>query len=174
MGYLLHLKSEDPNATSQILIPQPSCVSKDSARSGLSSDRNELFMVYVKVVGFQKLVWNVGCCFLVVVVVVMGLMVKGTRILVVDPPKSWLRVPQKVMPRNPDKLAYAKWEVDISTLLSSRILANGCVTASANQHIVTSLLYDRVLSLHTNWGSMVSAEGRKPMFNIPLPITGPS
>ncbi len=38
----------------------------------------------------------------------MGLMVKGTRILVVDPPKSWLRVPQKVMPRNPDKLAYAK------------------------------------------------------------------
>jgi len=41
------------------------------------------------------------------VVVVMGLMVKGTRILVVDPPKSWLRVPQKVMPRNPDKLAYA-------------------------------------------------------------------
>ncbi len=42
-----------------------------------------------------------------VVVVVMGLMVKGTRILVVDPPKSWLRVPQKVMPRNPDKLAYA-------------------------------------------------------------------
>jgi len=43
----------------------------------------------------------------VVVVVVMGLMVKGTRILVVDPPKSWLRVPQKVMPRNPDKLAYA-------------------------------------------------------------------
>jgi len=37
----------------------------------------------------------------------MGLMVKGTRILVVDPPKSWLRVPQKVMPRNPDKLAYA-------------------------------------------------------------------
>ncbi len=45
----------------------------------------------------------------VVVVVVMGLMVKGTRILVVDPPKSWLRVPQKVMPRNPDKLAYANW-----------------------------------------------------------------
>jgi len=44
----------------------------------------------------------------VVVVVVIGLMVKGTRILVVDPPKSWLRVPQKVMPRNPDKLAYAK------------------------------------------------------------------
>jgi len=43
-----------------------------------------------------------------VVVVVMGLMVKGSRILVVDPPKSWLRVPQKVMPRNPDKLAYAK------------------------------------------------------------------
>ncbi len=40
--------------------------------------------------------------------VVIGLMVKGTRILVVDPPKSWLRVPQKVMPRNPDKLAYAK------------------------------------------------------------------
>jgi len=38
-------------------------VSKDSARSGLSSDRNELFMVCVKVVGFQKLVWNVGCCF---------------------------------------------------------------------------------------------------------------
>jgi len=36
------------------------------------------------------------------------LMVKGTRILVVDLPKSWLRVPQKVMPRNPDKLAYAK------------------------------------------------------------------
>jgi len=32
----------------------------------------------------------------VVVVVVIGLMVKGTRILVVDPPKSWLRVPQKV------------------------------------------------------------------------------
>jgi len=44
----------------------------------------------------------------VVVVVVIGLMVKGTRILVVDPLKSWLRVPQKVMPRNPDKLAYAK------------------------------------------------------------------
>jgi len=42
------------------------------------------------------------------VVVVIGLMVKGTRILVVDPLKSWLRVPQKVMPRNPDKLAYAK------------------------------------------------------------------
>jgi len=41
-------------------------------------------------------------------VVVIGLIVKGTRILVVDPPKSWLRVPQKVMPRNPDKLAYAK------------------------------------------------------------------
>jgi len=40
--------------------------------------------------------------------VVIGLIVKGTRILVVDPPKSWLRVPQKVMPRNPDKLAYAK------------------------------------------------------------------
>jgi len=40
-------------------------------------------------------------------VVVIGLMVKGTRILVVDPLKSWLRVPQKVMPRNPDKLAYA-------------------------------------------------------------------
>jgi len=38
-------------------------VSKDSARSGLSSDRNELFMVCIKVVGFQKLVWNVGCCF---------------------------------------------------------------------------------------------------------------
>jgi len=45
-----------------------------------------------------------------VVVVVMGLMVKDTRILVVGPPKSWLRVPQKVMPRNPDKLAHAKWE----------------------------------------------------------------
>jgi len=45
----------------------------------------------------------------VVVVVVIGLMVKGTRILVVDPPKSWLRVPQKVMPRNPDKLAYANY-----------------------------------------------------------------
>jgi len=44
----------------------------------------------------------------VVVVVVMGLMVKGTRILVVGPPKSWLRVPQKVIPRNPDKLAHAK------------------------------------------------------------------
>jgi len=44
------------------------------------------------------------------VVVVIGLMVKGTRILVVDPLKSWLRVPQKVMPRNPDKLAYAKCE----------------------------------------------------------------
>jgi len=44
----------------------------------------------------------------VVVVVVMGLMVKDTRILVVGPPKSWLRVPQKVMPRNPDKLAHAK------------------------------------------------------------------
>jgi len=44
-------------------------------------------------------------------VVVIGLMVKGTRILVVDPPKSWLRVPQKVMPRNPDKLAYANSEV---------------------------------------------------------------
>jgi len=43
----------------------------------------------------------------VVVVVVMGLMVKDTRILVVGPPKSWLRVPQKVMPRNPDKLAHA-------------------------------------------------------------------
>ncbi len=42
-------------------------------------------------------------------VVVIGLMVKGTRILVVDPPKSWLRVPQKVMPRNPDKLAYANY-----------------------------------------------------------------
>jgi len=41
-------------------------------------------------------------------VVVMGLMVKDTRILVVGPPKSWLRVPQKVMPRNPDKLAHAK------------------------------------------------------------------
>ncbi len=41
-------------------------MSKDSARSGLSSDRNELFMVCVKVVGFQKLVWNVGCCFGVV------------------------------------------------------------------------------------------------------------
>jgi len=37
----------------------------------------------------------------------MGLMVKDTRILVVGPPKSWLRVPQKVMPRNPDKLAHA-------------------------------------------------------------------
>jgi len=44
----------------------------------------------------------------VVVVVVMGLMVKDTRILVVGPPKSWLRVLQKVMPRNPDKLAHAK------------------------------------------------------------------
>ncbi len=44
----------------------------------------------------------------VVVVVVIGLMVKDTRILVVGPPKSWLRVPQKVMPRNPDKLAHAK------------------------------------------------------------------
>ena len=43
-----------------------------------------------------------------VVVVVIGLMVKDTRILVVGPPKSWLRVPQKVMPRNPDKLAHAK------------------------------------------------------------------
>ena len=43
-----------------------------------------------------------------VVVVVMGLMVKDTRILVVGPLKSWLRVPQKVMPRNPDKLAHAK------------------------------------------------------------------
>ena len=43
----------------------------------------------------------------VVVVVVIGLMVKDTRILVVGPPKSWLRVPQKVMPRNPDKLAHA-------------------------------------------------------------------
>ena len=49
---------------------------------------------------------------MVVVVVVMGLMVKGTRILVVDPLKSWLRVPQKVMPRNPDKLAYAKFTND--------------------------------------------------------------
>jgi len=48
----------------------------------------------------------------VVVVVVMGLMVKDTRILVVGPPKSWLRVPQKVMPRNPDKLAHAKTPVD--------------------------------------------------------------
>jgi len=47
----------------------------------------------------------------VVVVVVIGLMVKGTRILVVDPPKSWLRVPQKVMPRNPDKLAYANYVI---------------------------------------------------------------
>ncbi len=43
------------------------------------------------------------------VVVVMGLMVKDTRILVVGPPKSWLRVPQKVMPRNPDKLAHANF-----------------------------------------------------------------
>ncbi len=42
-------------------------------------------------------------------VVVMGLMVKDTRILVVGPPKSWLRVPQKVMPRNPDKLAHANF-----------------------------------------------------------------
>ncbi len=41
------------------------------------------------------------------VVVVIGLMVKDTRILVVGPLKSWLRVPQKVMPRNPDKLAHA-------------------------------------------------------------------
>ena len=41
-------------------------------------------------------------------VVVIGLIVKDTRILVVGPPKSWLRVPQKVMPRNPDKLAHAK------------------------------------------------------------------
>jgi len=47
----------------------------------------------------------------VVVVVVMGLMVKDTRILVVGPPKSWLRVPQKVMPRNPDKLAHAKYSM---------------------------------------------------------------
>ena len=45
----------------------------------------------------------------VVVVVVIGLIVKGTRIWVVDLLKSWLRVPQKVMPRNPDKLAYAKY-----------------------------------------------------------------
>jgi len=47
------------------------------------------------------------------VVVVIGLMVKGTRILVVDPPKSWLRVPQKVMPRNPDKLAYANSALEL-------------------------------------------------------------
>jgi len=40
--------------------------------------------------------------------VVIGLIVKDTRILVVGPLKSWLRVPQKVMPRNPDKLAHAK------------------------------------------------------------------
>ncbi len=48
---------------------------------------------------------------ILVVVVVIGLMVKGTRILVVDPLKSWLRVPQKVMPRNPDKLAYANYVI---------------------------------------------------------------
>ena len=40
--------------------------------------------------------------------VVIGLIVKDTRILVVGPLKSWLRVAQKVMPRNPDKLAHAK------------------------------------------------------------------
>ena len=45
------------------------------------------------------------------VVVVMGLIVKDTRILVVGPLNSWLRVPQKVMPRNPDKLAHANCKI---------------------------------------------------------------
>ncbi len=54
-------------------------------------------------------------------VVVMGLMVKDTRILVVGPPKSWLRVPQKVMPRNPDKLAHAKRGIQSRSAAASGI-----------------------------------------------------
>jgi len=61
----------------------------------------------------------------VVVVVVIGLMVKDTRILVVGPPKSWLRVPQKVMPRNPDKLAHAKYFHVFILSQYSDLLENG-------------------------------------------------
>jgi len=46
----------------------------------------------------------------------MGLRVKGIRFLVGRPLKTWLCVPQKVMPRNPDKLAYAKSTVSARDL----------------------------------------------------------